>query len=132
MIECCVYGVRGKPYLNEMLRNLNEIQNKEIGSGNRSADDIFDLLNIWLVDRLPANEYLHPTMKPPTLYEKALRRCTNIGDYILDLFGGSGSQLIAAEQLKRRALLIEKDPVFVDVILHRYEQLTGVKPTKLN
>jgi hypothetical protein len=65
MTEFCVYGVRGKPYLNENLRNLNEIQNKEIESGNRSADDIFDLLNIWLVDRLPAAEYVHPTMKNP-------------------------------------------------------------------
>ncbi len=132
MIECCAYGVRGKPYINENLRNLNEIQNKEIGSGNRSADDIYDLLNIWLVDRLPATEYVHPTMKSPALYEKALRRCTQIGDYVLDLFGGSGSQLIAAEQLKRQALLVEIDPVFVDIILLRYEQFTGVKPIKLN
>ena len=132
MIECCVYGVRGKPYLNENLRNLSEIQNKEIGSGNRSADDIYDLLNIWLVDRLPTTEYVHPTMKSPALYEKALRRCTQIGDYVLDLFAGSGSQMIACEQLKRRALLSEIDPVFVDIILLRYEQFTGVKPTKLN
>jgi DNA modification methylase len=132
MIECCVYGVRGKPFLNDTLKNLNEIQNKEIGTGNRSADDIYDLLNIWLVDRLPASEYQHPTMKSPTLYEKAMRRCTQIGEYVLDLFGGSGSQLIAAEQLKRRALLIELDPVFVDLILLRYEQFTGVKPIKLS
>lgn len=132
MIECCVYGIRGKPYINETIRNLNEIQNKEIGSGNRSADDIYDLLSIWLVDRLPASEYKHPTMKSPTLYEKALRRCTRVDDFVLDLFGGSGSQLIACEQLKRRALLVEIDPVFVDLILYRYEQLTGIKPVKLS
>lgn len=128
MTEYCVYGTRGKPYLNENVRNLNEIQNKEVSSGNRSADDIMDLLNIWLVDRLPATEYKHPTMKPPQLYEKAIRRCTKVGDYILDSFGGSGSQLISAEQLKRRALLIEIDPVFVDLTLLRYEQLTGNRP----
>ena len=132
MTEYSVYGVRGKPYINDALRNLNEIQNKEVGSGNRSADDIFDLLNIWLVDRLPANEYQHPTMKPPTLYEKSMRRCSKPGDYILDLFGGSGTQLITAEQLKRKALLVERDPVFMDLILLRYERLTGVKPIKLN
>ncbi|MEK7570880.1 MAG: DNA methyltransferase [Patescibacteria group bacterium] len=132
MTEFCTYGVRGKPSLNATLRNLNEIQNKEIGTGNRSADDIFDQLNIWLVDRLPANEYHHPTMKPPTLYEKAIRRCTKPGDYVLDLFGGSGSQLIAAEQLKRQALLVEQDPIFVDLILLRYEQFTGVKPIRIN
>ena len=131
MTEYCCYGTRGKVWLNENIRNLNEIQNKEVATGNRSADDIMDLLNIWLVDRLPANEYLHPTMKPPQLYEKSMRRCTKVGDYILDCFGGSGSQLIAAEQLKRRALLIEIDPVFVDLTLLRYEQLTGIKSIKL-
>ncbi len=132
MTEYAVYGTIGKPFLNTNVRNLNEIQNKEVGTGNRSADDIYDLLNIWLVDRLPSNEYKHPTMKPPTLYEKAIRRCTKIGDYVLDLFGGSGSQLIACEQLKRKALLVEMDPVFVDLILYRYEQLTGTKPIKLS
>jgi DNA modification methylase len=132
MTEYCVYGSRGKPYLNDMLRNLNEIMNKEVSSGNRAHDDIMDMLNIWLVDRLPSSEYQHPTMKPPQLYEKAMRRCTKIGDYILDCFGGSGSQLIAAEQLKRKALLVEKDPTFVDLILLRYEQLTGIKPVKIS
>ncbi len=132
MTEYCCYGVKGKPYLNDAVRNLNEIQNKEIATGNRSADDIMDLLNLWLVDRLPANEYQHPTMKPPQLYEKAMRRCTKVGDYIFDGFAGSGSQLLAAEQLKRRALLIEIDPVFVDLILYRYEQFTGIKPIKIN
>ena len=131
MTEYCCYGTRGKVWLNENIRNLNEIQNKEVATGNRSADDIMDLLNIWLVDCPPATEYLHPTMKPPRLCEKSMRRCTKVGDYSLDCFGGSGSQLIAAEQLKRRALLIEIDPVFVDLTLFRYEQLTGIKPIKL-
>ena len=132
MTEYSVYGTRGKPWFNNKLKNLNEIQNKEVSSGNRSADDIMDLLNLWLVDRLPSSEYQHPTTKPPQLYEKAMRRCTRVGDYILDSFGGSGSQLIAAEQLKRRALVIEVDPVFVDLTLFRYEQLTGIKPQKLS
>lgn len=130
--EFAVYGVIGKPFLNTNVRNLNEIQNKEIGTGNRSMDDLYDLLNIWLVDRLPSNQYLHPTMKPPTLYEKAIRRCTKVGDYVLDLFGGSGSQLISCEQLRRKALIVEVDPTFVDLILLRYEQFTNVKPIKLN
>lgn len=132
MTEYAVYGTIGKPFLNTNVRNLNEIQNKEVGTGNRSRDDLYDLLNIWLVDRLPSSEYKHPTMKPPTLYEKAIRRCTKVGDYVLDLFGGSGSQLIACEQLKRQALLVELDPIFVDLILLRYEQFTNVKPIKLN
>jgi len=83
------------------------------------------LFNIWLAKRLPAQEYEHPTEKPPTLHEKALRRCTKAGDIVLDLFGGSGSTLIACEQLKRRAFLCEIEPIFCDLIIKRYEVLTG-------
>jgi DNA modification methylase len=122
--ESCVYGTKGKPYLSSV-HNLNEILNKEIGTGNRVSDDIMDLFDIWLVKRVSGQKYEHPTQKPPTLYEKALRRCSKPGDIILDLFAGSGSQLVAAEQLKRRAFLCEIDPVFCDVIVERYKQLTG-------
>ena len=51
-----------------------------------------------------------------------MKRCTKAGDIVLDLFGGSGSTLIAAEQLNRRAYLMEIDPVFCDVIKRRYEE----------
>jgi DNA modification methylase len=128
--EPCVYGVRGTPYLAESVRNLNEVLNKEVGTGNRLTDDILDLFNIWLAKRLPSQDYEHPTEKPPTLHEKALRRCTKPGDIILDLFGGSGSTLIACEQLKRRAFLSEIEPIFCDLIIKRYEKLTG-KEAKL-
>jgi len=59
------------------------------------------------------------------LHEKPLRRCTKPGDVVLDLFGGSGSSLVACEQLKRIALLMEIDPIFCDVIISRYQKLTG-------
>lgn len=130
--EPAVYATRGKPYLAPDITNLNEVLNKEVGTGNRLMDDILDLLNIWLVKRLPAQDYQHPTSKNPSLHEKALRRCTKPGDYTLDLFGGSGSSLIAAEQLKRRALLCEQEPIFCDVIVKRYEELTGNKAIILN
>jgi DNA modification methylase len=91
-----------------------------------------DLFNIWLVKRVNGQDYEHPTQKPPTLYEKAFRRCTKPGNIILDLFGGSGSQLVAAEQLKRRAFLCEIDPIFCDVIVTRYQQLTGKEAQYVN
>jgi len=122
--EPCVYGTIGNPYLNSNIRNLNEVLNKEVGTGNRLLDDIEDYLNIWLVKRLSTLEYEHPTQKPVTLHEKPLRRCTKPGDKVLDLFGGSGSTLIACEQLKRKAYLVEIDPVFCDLIIRRYENLT--------
>lgn len=128
--EPCVYGIRGNPYLSESVKNLNEVLNKEVGTGNRLTDDILDLFNIWLAKRLPAQDYEHPTEKPPTLHEKALRRCTKAGDIVLDLFGGSGSTLIACEQLKRRAYLCEIEPIFCDLIIKRFEKLTG-KEAKL-
>lgn len=128
--EPCVYGIQGNPYLSESVKNLNEVLNKEVGTGNRLTDDILDLFNIWLAKRLPAQEYEHPTEKPPTLHEKALRRCTKAGDIVLDVFGGSGSTLIACEQLKRRAYLCEIEPIFCDLIIKRFEKLTG-KEAKL-
>ncbi len=124
--EPCVYGIKGKPYL-APIHNLNEILDKEIGTGNRTIDDILDILDIWLAKRLPGQEYEHPTSKPPTLHEKALRRCTQLNDIVLDLFGGSGSTLIACEQLKRRAYLLEKEPIFCQLIINRFEKLTGIK-----
>lgn len=123
--EICIYGTTGKPYLNPKVTNFNEVMNKEISSGNRLIDDILDEINLWLVKRLPTSSYSHPTSKPPTLYDKLLRRCTKPGDIILDLFAGSGTSIISAEQLKRRVFAIEQEPLFVDVILERYAQLTG-------
>lgn len=130
--EPCIYGVRAKPYLSEGIGNLNEILNKELSTGNRLIDDILDQLDIWLVKRLSSDLYEHPTTKPPTLHEKAIRRCTRPGDIILDSFAGSGSTMVAAEQLKRRAYLVELEPIFCDLILKRYEKLTNNKAKKIN
>jgi len=130
--EACIYGTTGKPPLSDNPKNLNEIMNKEVGSGNRTIDDILDLLNIWLVKRLPGGEYGHPTEKSPTLHEKALRRCTQVGDTVLDLFGGSGSTLIACEQLKRKCLTVEYEPIFCDLIISRYQKLTGKEVEYVN
>ena len=125
--EPCVYATRGKPYLSPDIKNLNEVLNKEVGIGNRTLEDIEELFNIWLVKRLPGQDYAHPTEKPPTLHEKALKRCTRVGDVVLDLFGGSGSTLIACEQMKRICYTVEFEPVFCDLIISRYENLTGNK-----
>ena len=122
--EPCIYGTIGKPYLSK-IHNFNEILNKEVGTGNQVPDDILDIFSIWLAKRKAGQNYLHPTEKPTTLHEKPLRRCTKPGDLVLDLFGGSGSTLIACEQLNRTAYLAEISPVFCDVIVNRYQELTG-------
>jgi DNA modification methylase len=124
--EPCVYGVIGQPFLSP-IKNLNEVLNKEIGTGNRTADDIMDIFDIWLAKRLPGQEYTHPTAKPVTLHEKPLRRCSKINDIVLDLFAGSGSVMAGCEQLKRRAYMVEIEPVFCQLIVNRFEKLTGIK-----
>lgn len=130
--ESCVYATRGTPYLAPHVKNLNEILNKEISTGNRLIDDVMDLFNIWLVKRLPTSQYAHPTQKPVSLYEKALRRCTKVNDRVLDLFGGSGSLAVACVQMKRHIFVSEIEPLFVDLIINRLEALSGEKAVLLN
>lgn len=123
--EPCVYGTIGSPYLNSNATKLSEILNKEISTGNRSHSDIMDIFDIWLAKRKAGQDYLTPTEKPVTLHEKPLRRCSKPNDKVLDLFGGSGSTMVACEQMNRQAFLMEIDPVFCQVIVDRYQQLTG-------
>lgn len=131
--EFICYGTIGRPWLNEKITNLHEIQNKEVTTGNRLSEDILDLLNIWMVPRISTNEYQHPTQKPPTVHEKSLRRCTRVGDVVLDLTCGSGSLLSACHQLKRKVYLCDYEPVFTQVVINRFKQLApNEKVIKLN
>lgn len=68
---------------------------------------------------------MHPTVKPVALVADAIRDCSRRGEIVLDAFGGSGATLIAAESCGRQARLIEYDPVYCDVIVTRWERLTG-------
>jgi len=131
VIELCVYGTRGTPPLNPALKNLSGVMNKEVNSIGL-YDDLMSIVQLWLVKRDATTDYEHPTQKPITLCEKPLKRCSAPGELILDLFGGSGSTLIAAEQLKRRAFLVEIDPTFCDLIVRRWEQFTGNHAKRLN
>lgn len=130
--EPCVYGVTGKPYLSDKHKKFHEILNPEVGTGNATADDINDMIDIWLARRVAGDAYEHPTQKPITLHERPLSRCTKIGHNVLDLFGGSGSTLLACEQMKRNAFLVEMNPVFCQVIINRYEKFSGTKAVSLN
>ncbi len=87
--------------------------------------------SVWDIEK-PRRCDLHPTMKPVALVEAAMQDGSQEGDIVLDLFGGSGTTLIVAEQLGRKARLMEIDPHYCDVILSRWEQLTGRIATKLN
>ena len=85
---------------------------------------------VWDVNK-PLHCDLHPTMKPIELLSAMMLDTTKEGDIILDLFGGSGSTMICAEQLERKAYLMEIDPHYCDVIISRWEKFTGKKATKV-
>ena len=80
--------------------------------------------DVWFFDKPHKND-LHPTMKPVALVERAIRNSSKSRDIVLDPFGGSGTTLIAAERAGRRARLIELDPKYADVIVHRWQRSTN-------
>lgn len=94
--------------------------------GDRTQTDI------WECAREVKQKYVHPTQKPIQIPAKAIENSSKKGDIVLDLFGGSGSTLIACEQTNRKCLMMEYDPKFVDVIIERWEKLTGKKAVLIN
>ncbi len=130
--EPVVYGIRGKPYLAESVTNLNEVMNKELGTGNELITQVNEYIDVWTAKRLASKDYKHATSKPITLHEKAIKRCTKPGEIILDSFLGSGSTLLAGHQLGRKVYGCELEPQFCDLIIKRFESFTGIKTTTQN
>lgn len=91
----------------------------------------FATTSVWNFDR-PTQSKEHPTMKPLELLGEILLNATIESDVVLDLFGGSGSTLIACEQLNRNCYMMELDPYYCQVIINRWEQYTGEKAEKIN
>ena len=137
MYEPCLYGCKG-----------DRIENWYAGRRERSVIESIDLMNefelrstiIELLETLETDVIrenktlkndLHPTMKPLKLLGRFINNSSAKDDIILDLFGGSGSTLIACEQLGRRCFTMELDPKYCDVIIKRWEQLTGEKAVKI-
>lgn len=94
------------------------------------------MTNIWEFSRVRGDERKetggHATPKPIALCSRAIKSSSREGETVLDLFGGSGSTLIACEQLNRVCYMAELDPKYCDVILKRYENLTGQKAVKIS
>ena len=98
-----------------------EIENIEIDSHDNST--------LWKVPR--ESNYVHPNQKPLQLIMKAIHNSSKPGDILLELFGGSGSTLMAAEQMGRISYNMELDPVYAQVIINRFEQTTGIKAERI-
>lgn len=86
--------------------------------------------DVWDFER-PSRSDEHPTMKPIALVKQAIDNSSNKGSIVLDLFGGSGTTIIASEQSKRKCFMMELDPKYVDVIIDRWEKFTGRKAEKI-
>ncbi|RLS52890.1 MAG: chromosome partitioning protein ParB [Planctomycetota bacterium] len=83
--------------------------------------------DLWHVKKVNPQSMVHLTEKPVELAVRAMQYSSRTGENVLDLFGGSGSTLIAAQQTARRAFLMELDPLYCDVIVQRFEKFTGQK-----
>jgi len=87
--------------------------------------------DLWQVKKISPQKMVHLTEKPVELAARAMQYSSRSGENVLDLFGGSGSTLMAAEQTERKAFLMELDPLYCDVIVERYEKFTGKKAERL-
>ncbi len=85
--------------------------------------------DLWQVKKLNHTQMVHLTEKPVELAARAMQYSSRKGEHVLDLFGGSGSTLMAAEQMGRKAFLVELDPLYCDVIVQRWQNATGRKAT---
>lgn len=103
--------------------------NFELGQHGRHRTNVWDypmvLTFMHQADEGEGNTSMHPTVKPVSMISDACLDCSNPGETILDMFGGSGSTLIACEKTGRVARLMELDPKYCDVIVRRWQEWTG-------
>lgn len=100
-------------------------------NGKHYFADTHEEADVWNISRPANNVMQHPTQKPIALVNRAIKNSSKRDDIILDLFAGSGSTLISAIKTGRRAYCMELDPKFCDVIINRYENITGDQAEKM-
>lgn len=126
--EPCLYGWKdgASHYFTRNRKQSSVIDHCELEL--LTKEELLELLqtSILRYDK-PLKNTDHPTMKPIGLIERLIRNSSRKGEVVLDTFGGSGTTLLAAEKLGRKCLMMEYDPKYVDVIIQRYEELTGGK-----
>ena len=141
--EPCLYGWKGDScrYFIDVRNRASVYQDgEEIDIDKMKKSEMQELLHKILdnptpttvIDCMkPSADSDHPTMKPVRLFGYQMANSSLPGDIILDSFGGSGTTIVAAEQLGRKARLMEYDPKYCDVIIARWEKLTGEKAQKM-
>lgn len=137
MYEPCLFGCKGKQVASwygkrkqtsviESIDTMNEIELRD------AIRELISGIETDVVrEKKPLVNDMHPTMKPIKLLARLIRNSSAENDIVLDQFGGSGSTLIACEQLKRACYTMELDPKYCDVIIKRWETMTGKKALKI-
>ena len=136
--EPCIYGWKegAKHYFCESRKEITVMDDFPKNYSSMSKKELIDYIvdtfeggdfGSMIYNRKPTINKDHPTMKPLKLIGLQINNSSTAGQVVLDLFGGSGSTMMASEQLKRRCYMMEYDPCYVDVIIDRWEKLTGRK-----
>lgn len=141
--EPCLYGWKdgGAHYFVDLRNETTVIPDaKEINIDKMKLNECRALLHkiydgntptTIINETRPSVSKEHPTMKPVRLFVRLIRNSSKKGDIVLDTFGGSGTTVVACEQMERKARLMELDPHYCDVILARWEKLTGQTATRI-
>ncbi len=140
--EPCLYGWKdGAAHYFIDDRTQSTVIEDKIDIDKMSKEEMKNLLKEIYSDKLatsiineakPQRNDLHPTMKPIKLIARLINNSSKKHERVIDFFGGSGSTLIACEQLHRQCFMMELDPKYVDVIIDRWETFTGQKAVKIN
>ena len=141
--EPCLYGWKGEVcrYFAQWRNRASVIEDEaELDIDKMKKKEMADLLRKIYSQQIPTTvideakplkDEDHPTMKPVRLIGYLMSNSSKVGDIVLDTFGGSGTTLIAAEQLGRKCYMMELDPHYCDVIIARWEKMTGKEARKL-
>lgn len=140
--EPCLYGWKeGAAHYFVDNRSLDTIIEDEIDLDKMKKEDMKKLLEEIYSDKVattiihedkPLKNDLHPTMKPLKMCADLIKNSSRQDEIVLDLFGGSGSTLLACEQINRNCYMMELDEKYCDVIIERWETFTGEKAVKIN
>ena len=135
--EPCLYGWKeGAAHYFIDMRTLTTVEERNIE--DLSKEELIELIHEMqattsaIPEHKPTRSDDHPTMKPVPLFEKLIRNSTKEVMLVLDLFGGSGTTLLAAEKMGRICYMMEIAPVYADVIINRWEEMTGRKAVLKN
>lgn len=139
--EPCLYGWKngaGHYFIEEynhptVIENAVDLEKLSKAEMKKLLEEIYsdNIKKTVIHEDRPLKNDLHPTMKPLKMCAEMIRNSTKEGEIVLDLFGGSGSTLMVCEQIGRKCYMMEYDPLYMDVIIERWENFTGQKAIKL-